>query len=292
MTIQKITYVAGQCAQLKLVDGTRIFLETLPECVMIKKMIFGFIPTAKIWEFKFPFYIRTVGEAWDIAKEILDLVIKSIEGCKTVEDLKQRLSRETTILLNKYIEENQVRAYQIGIEKLGSFAAKKYLQSSQWMKDTLAIPGETMDIIGDFGKVIEDFPKGKIYRPISILPHPKENIENALNTALGIAKDEQMIKHLKGGKVALRTFIPENEVEWANRDSIIPCESCEKPIPKDTKAISSQTDDGLALVPICPACGRLQRPFIIKDGKINFVTFTEEEMATLQKMFDSKHHKK
>jgi hypothetical protein len=79
--MKKITYVIGQYSQFELDDGVRFFLETLPEKVRIKKMVLGFIPTKTLWEFRFPFYIRTVGAAWDLAKEILDLILQSIDEC-------------------------------------------------------------------------------------------------------------------------------------------------------------------------------------------------------------------
>ena len=57
--MKKITYVIGQYSQIKLEDGSRAFIEILPERVRAKKMVLGVIPTKTIWEFIFPFYIRT-----------------------------------------------------------------------------------------------------------------------------------------------------------------------------------------------------------------------------------------
>jgi len=132
--MQKITYVKGQYSQIKLYDGSRIFVETLPEMIRVRKMILGIIPTKTIWQFRFPFYIRTVGEAWELAKEILDLVINSIDDCKKIGELEQKLRNKTTPLLNNYVQNNEERAYQIGIEKLGSFAAKNTLSLHQNLK--------------------------------------------------------------------------------------------------------------------------------------------------------------
>jgi hypothetical protein len=77
--MKKITYVIGQYSQFELDDGVGFFLEPLPEKVRIKKMVLGFIPTKTPWEFRFPFYTRTVGEAWALAKEMLDLILQSID---------------------------------------------------------------------------------------------------------------------------------------------------------------------------------------------------------------------
>ncbi|MGB4781591.1 hypothetical protein, partial [Candidatus Methylomirabilis sp.] len=62
--MKRVTYVSGKYSQLGLDDGSRVFIETLPEKVRVKKMILGAIPSKTIWEYKFPFYIRTVGSAW------------------------------------------------------------------------------------------------------------------------------------------------------------------------------------------------------------------------------------
>jgi len=44
-------------------------------------------------------------------------------------------------------------------------------------------------------------------------------------------------------------------------------------------------DEGQALFFICPACGRLQRPRIIKDHKLYLVNLSDEQMATLQALY-------
>ncbi len=71
------------------------------------------------------------------------------------------------------------------------------------------------------------------------------------------------------------------------------CEFCATPIPigKDTKTLDIQTEEGPAILLICPTCGRLQRPRIFKDGKLNLVDFSDEEMVSLQKVFNSKREK-
>lgn len=227
---QRITYVPGQYCQLKLLDGTRVFLETLPDLLRIKKMITGFIPTRTIWQHQFPFYIRTAGEAWELAREILDLALKSVERCKTLDELKQTLNNETSPLLDAYAQKSELRAYQVGIEKLGSFAAKKYLVSSPKLRDIVMTPSEVREIIGDYGEVLEASGEGRgLLLPISKLPHPKEKIREALNTALKITKDEEMSEHLKVCLVCLDDFVPDEEVPtdpvenimaWAERQKL------------------------------------------------------------------------
>ena len=39
-------------------------------------------------------------------------------------------------------------------------------------------------------------------------------------------------------------------------------------------------------VTICPSCGRLQRPRLVKDGKLYLVNLSDEQMATLQTLFN------
>lgn len=209
--MEKITYIKGQYSQLKLEDGSRILVETLPEMVRVKKMILGIIPTETVWEFKFYFYIRTVGEAWDLAKEILDLVLASIENCKTIEEIRKTLRSKTNQLLAEYVKSNEERAITIGIEKLGSFAAKKYLGRFQKFKDVIAIPSDIMQIIGEYGKVLEEL-GGMGLHPISKLPYSKDKIKNALNVALKIVTDKEFKGHLEMALSALENFVPDNEV--------------------------------------------------------------------------------
>jgi hypothetical protein len=68
----------------------------------------------------------------------------------------------------------------------------------------------------------------------------------------------------------------------------IPCEFCRHDIPvqADSKVHTVQLDEGQAMFFICPACGRLQRPRLIKDGKLFLVNFNEDQMATLQRLYN------
>lgn len=211
--MKRITYNAGQFSQVKLGDGSRIFFETLPEAIRLKKIFLGIVPTTTIWEYRFPFYIRTVNEPWELAKEILDLVLESIEGCTTLKEIKERLNN--TFLLDFYVQENELRAYDIGVEKLGTFAVKKYLERSQSLRDAISIPHEMMEIIGDYGKVLEEVRTSQdkyFLCPLSKLPHAKEKIREALTVALKIAKDEKIRESLIVALTELDNFLPDEEI--------------------------------------------------------------------------------
>ena len=67
----------------------------------------------------------------------------------------------------------------------------------------------------------------------------------------------------------------------------IPCEFCTIPIPikPDSRVHMVKLDEGPAIFLICPACGRLQRPRLVKDGKLYLVNLSDEQMATLQSLF-------
>lgn len=113
------------------------------------------------------------------------------------------------------MEKNEARAYQIGIEKLGGFAAKKYLKYSPMLQDAIAIPQEIMSIIGDYGEILENLPPkagGNLLHPLSLLPHPKDKIEYALKIALGIVRNKKTRNHLETVLVFLEDFIPDDEV--------------------------------------------------------------------------------
>ena len=64
----------------------------------------------------------------------------------------------------------------------------------------------------------------------------------------------------------------------------IPCEFCAGVIPvqADSKVHMVKLDAGQAIFFICPVCGRLQRPRMIKDNQLFLVNLSDEQMKTLQ----------
>ena len=68
----------------------------------------------------------------------------------------------------------------------------------------------------------------------------------------------------------------------------IPCEFCQRDIPvqADSKVHTVQLEEGQAIFFLCPACGRLQRPRLIKDGEFFLVNLNDEQMATLQRLYN------
>ena len=64
----------------------------------------------------------------------------------------------------------------------------------------------------------------------------------------------------------------------------IPCEFCAGVIPvqADSKVHMVKLDEGQAIFFVCPSCGRLQRPRMIKDGQLFLVNLSNEQMKTLQ----------
>jgi hypothetical protein len=69
--------------------------------------------------------------------------------------------------------------------------------------------------------------------------------------------------------------------------SPIPCEFCTLPIPikPDSKVHMIRLDEGPAIFLICPACSRLQRPRLVRDGKLYLVSLSDEQMETLQILY-------
>ncbi|TAL10042.1 MAG: hypothetical protein EPO02_08620 [Nitrospirae bacterium] len=67
----------------------------------------------------------------------------------------------------------------------------------------------------------------------------------------------------------------------------IPCEYCAGTIPvrADSKVHMIKLDEGQAIFFICPACGRLQRPRLIKDNRLFLVNLSDEQMQTLQLLY-------
>ena len=67
----------------------------------------------------------------------------------------------------------------------------------------------------------------------------------------------------------------------------IPCEFCAGVIPvqADSKVHMVKLDEGQAIFFICPACGRLQRPRMLRDGQLFLVNLSVEQMSTLQLLY-------
>src|SRR2546422_11690659 len=57
------------------------------------------------------------------------------------------------------------------------------------------------------------------------------------------------------------------------------------PIKPDSKVHMVRLEEGPAIFLICPTCGRLQRPRLVKDGKLYLVNLTDEQMETLQILY-------
>ncbi len=97
------------------------------------------------------------------------------------------------------------------------------------------IPQEAMDIARAYDGVLAELKREdkklksqerKLLRPISQLPYPKERIEEALETASRMAKNDDLRKHLDGLLLELDSFVAdeevpddpgENQLEWIKR---------------------------------------------------------------------------
>ncbi len=214
--MKRVTYVAGQYSQLKLDDGSRVFVEILPERVRAKKMILGVIPTKTIWEFVFPFYIRTAIEAWESSKMVLSIVLDTIENAKDLEGLKIVLEGETNKALREYIKEHGEEARDISVDKVGMHAIKQMLNPKELQKiETITHEyGKVLERVGQ--ETMKKYPAA-VY-PQSLLPYPKEVIEKALNDGLRYIEDEKMIANIKTCLAFLVAFIDDEEANKRNSE--------------------------------------------------------------------------
>ena len=214
--MKRVTYVEGQYSQIKLDDGSRIFVEILPERVRSKKMIAGIIPTKTIWEFIFPFYIRTAVEAWDSSKMILSIVLETIENAKNLEELKTILESETNKVLREYIKEHGERAREISVDKVGTHAIKQMINPRGIVK--------TETIVHEYGKVLERVGQETMQKypaavyPQSLLPYPRTVIEKALKDSLRYIDDEKIITNIKNCIAFLIAFIDDEEANKRNSE--------------------------------------------------------------------------
>lgn len=207
--------IEGQYSEIKLEDGKKIFLSVLPDRITVSTMVL-FIPTKKIWEFIFPFYIRTSAEAWDSSRAILRIVLDSISNVQNLSELQYCLETETSKSLRDYAKEHGEEARDISVDKVGIHALKQMLNPKDLQK--------TETIVHEYGKVQEKVAQEIMTKypavvfPKSLLPYPKEKIQKALEESLLYVDDEKMAENIKSCAVFLENFIDDDEANKRNRE--------------------------------------------------------------------------
>ena len=111
----------------------------------------------------------------------------------------------------EFLYERDILESSSNIQNMGDIP-QEILESSSKMHDLTIIPQDTWGILGDYGKLLENLPTTNPLRPLSLLPHPKDKIENALKTAIGTSKDKEIRSVLETNLLFLEDFIPDNEV--------------------------------------------------------------------------------
>lgn len=203
----------GKCAQIKLDDGKRIFISILPDKVTVSKTWWVF-PTKQIWQFSFPFYIRTISEAWDSSKEILDIILKAIQNIQSFDQVSHCLEISVSNLLQNYIEINGNKAKNTSIEKVGKLAIKKIVDRS--------LLSNAEEIMRQYGKVQEEVANDMITKysdmvfPESLLPYPKQKIHDALNVVLQYTEDEKLRENIEYSISFLQKFIDDQGANERN----------------------------------------------------------------------------
>lgn len=124
------TYAEGKFAQIQLPDGSRYFVETGPVGLRIRKVgLLG--PNQLIWEYTFPFYIRTYWAPSDRSSHLLELVLRHLSRCITEHDLK-RIIVTIEQDLQIYVQDNFDNVYSETIARGGAQIAEDALQN--WQK--------------------------------------------------------------------------------------------------------------------------------------------------------------
>lgn len=209
--------IDGQYSEIKLEDGKKIFLSVLPDRITASTMVL-FIPTKKIWEFIFPFYIRTAVEAWDSSKAILKIVSESIEHVKNLEELKHCLETQTSKALREYVKEHGEEALDTSVDKVGIHALNQMVNPKGLQKIETIIHeyGKVLERVGQEG--MEKYPCAEY--PQSLLPYAKETIRKALEDRLRYTDDEKIRENLKVGLVLLDGFIEDEEANRKNSEML------------------------------------------------------------------------
>ena len=101
-----IRVMDGKYAEIELSDGKRIFISILLDRITASRM-FCFISFKKIWEFVFPFQVRTTLESWDSSRVILKMILSEIDEVESLKELQDCLDNTISKTLCKWIEEGK-----------------------------------------------------------------------------------------------------------------------------------------------------------------------------------------
>jgi len=107
--VKEITYSRGKYSTIEPADGTRFFLEALPDAITFRKVRFKLVPGAIIWQYRFPFYIRTTLESWELSDEIVEIILLCLRDCANESELTGDLNN-MTLMLQEWVETNRDRA--------------------------------------------------------------------------------------------------------------------------------------------------------------------------------------
>lgn len=111
---------------------------------------------------------------------------------------------------------------QEGIETLTKLIKIRSILFSEDFETAKRRAGEMIEIVGDFGGVLEKLDSvkvgtGNISLPESLLPYDRETIKEALRHTLLCAANEAFRNHIHIGYQALVSFVPDEEYEKANK---------------------------------------------------------------------------
>lgn len=200
-------------AEIKCPDGGTVLVSVHSGRIEASAKMLGILPK-KIWEFSFP---SPSNEEID-SKEILRITLDAVPEAETAGDLAVLLKYNAAKALRAYFEKG-------GSEKAeaSSAAAEQPSESESGAKAMDPREFQQMEaIVVSYAKVLErlgqqTFEKYQAgFYPISHLPHPKEKIRKALQTAITHTIDPKMAENLKECEKFLDHFIDDTQAKKKN----------------------------------------------------------------------------
>ncbi len=102
MALTTISYVAGTTAEFQLPDHTQLLISTFPDGIKLWLVEEAGSPGELLWRFAFPEGLE-FDQASELAKNTLDLALRSIGDCENLEDVEKQLTTTTAPLLSHYL---------------------------------------------------------------------------------------------------------------------------------------------------------------------------------------------
>jgi hypothetical protein len=169
--------------------------------IIAERLILGFYPKL-IWKFDPPSHVALSlslflpHEISSINKNLLNIVVQSVENCKNLKQLERMLELELRSKIQNYLTRHQDKFY-----------------SFEEIVELLNTPREFLDTISEYQAVLDkSHLRNNFLVSSSLLPKSKDHIENVLRESLQLTSSKRRRKELLDGLFWLNFFVGDRDI--------------------------------------------------------------------------------